>query len=249
MATSDDVSPAPVSANKERVRVWDLPTRLFHWLLVLTILSAWVSYEYAEDIGDETLVWHRWNGLAVLVLLVWRFLWGFAGSSTARFASFVRGPTAIFGYLKGLATGRSAHYLGHNPAGAAMVLALMGIVAVIAALGLFTTDDNDLVGGPLYRLVSSSWNSWSGHWHEELFDALLLPLIVLHVAANALYGLIKKDPLIPAMITGEKPAADYVDEKDATMVSRPLVRAFLCLVIAKAIVFGAILAVGGRLEI
>lgn len=231
------------------VRAWDLPTRLFHWTLVLLILSAWVSYEFSEDLGDVTLVWHRANGLAILVLIVWRLLWGIAGSSTSRFASFVRAPAATLAYARSLVSGQAAHYLGHNPLGALMIVALLATVAAISVLGLFATDDNDLVGGPLYRLVGERGNVVATRTHDQLFHFVLLPLIAIHVTVNALYALVRNDPLIRAMITGRKPAASYADAPAADIVPHPLLRALACLVAAAVIVLGGILALGGRLTL
>lgn len=231
------------------VQAWDGPTRLFHWTLVLLVVSSWISYEFAEDIGDETLVWHRVNGLAVLILVVWRLLWGLFGSSTARFASFVRAPGAVLAYAMSLLGRTSRHYLGHNPLGALMVLALLATVAVIGGFGLFATDDNDLVGGPLYRLVDETQSTAAARWHGLVFDYLLLPLAGLHITVNALYGLIRKEPLIRAMVTGRKPAGSYEDAPEADIVAHPAVRAFACLALAAAIVLGGILAAGGRLSL
>lgn len=233
----------------ESVRAWDLPTRLFHWTLVLLIVSAWISFEFAEDLGDVTLVWHRVNGLAILVLVVWRLIWGLAGSSTARFGGFMRSPAAIAAYVRALRLGRANRYLGHNPAGALMVLALLAALVVQAGLGLFATDDNDLVGGPLYRLVDEQQNARATRLHDQLFHGLLLPLIAVHIAVNVLYTLVKKEPLIQAMVTGRKPAAAYADAAEATVVARPLVRAGICLVAAAVIVLGGILAAGGSLRL
>ena len=235
------------SAAMPGVTAWDLPTRVFHWALVVAIASGWVSYRYAEAIGDPTLVWHRWNGLAVLVLIVWRLLWGFAGSSTARFVTFVRGPSAALASARDLMSGRARHFLGHNPLGAFMVLALLGAAAIEAALGLFAVDDNNLVGGPLYHLVAEEATEVLTRWHAWLFYWMILTLVAMHVTANVLYAIVKKEPLVRAMITGEKPAVRYEDAAEAQIVSRALARAALCLALAAAIVFGAILACGGRL--
>ena len=232
-----------------RVRAWDLPTRLFHWTLVVLIVSAWVSYEFAENIGDETLVWHRANGLAILTLIVWRLLWGIWGSSTARFAGFVRPPSAVLGYAGGLISGRAGRYLGHNPLGALMVLALLATLGAMAGFGLFATDDNDLVGGPLYRLVSEQGNIRAARLHGFIFNFVLLPLLLLHIAVNVLYTLVKREPLIQAMVTGRKPAVPYADAPEATIATHPLLRALLCLVAAAVIVLGGILALGGRLAL
>lgn len=232
-----------------RTRAWDLPTRLFHWTLVLLVVSAWASFEFAEDLGDVTLVWHRINGLTILTLLVWRVLWGLWGSSTARFASFVRPPSAVLAYAHSLLAGRGPRYLGHNPLGALMVLVLLATLGTIAGFGLFATDDNDLVGGPLYRLVGEQQNVRAARLHGFVCHFVLLPLLLLHVTVNVLYSLVKKEPLIGAMISGTKPAAPYADAPEATLASHPLPRALACLAAAAVIVLGGILALGGRLAL
>lgn len=241
-------APAPHTA-PGRVPVWDLPTRLFHWTLLALVVSAWITYEFAERLGDETLVWHRANGLAILTLLVWRLLWGVFGSSTARFAGFVRGPARALAYVRGLAAGRGAPFLGHNPLGALMVIALIATLLAMGTFGLFATDDNDLVGGPLYRLVSEAGNATATRLHGQLFNYVLLPLVALHVTANALYTVLKKEPLIQAMVTGRKPAAAYADAPHAEIVPYAGLRALLCLGAAAAIVLGGILALGRNLTL
>lgn len=238
-----------MAQSQKTVRAWDGPTRVFHWLLVFGILSAWVSYEFAEVIGDVSLKWHRSNGLGLLILVVWRVLWGFAGSSTARFASFVRGPRAVLSYVRGLVTDEGRRFLGHNPAGGLVVVAFLGVVLLQGGLGLFATDDNDLVGGPLYRLVSEATNAAATHWHEEVFEVGLLPLIVLHVAAIVFYAVVKRERLVPAMITGRKSQEAYVDGEEADIVARPWLRAGFCLGAAAAIVLGGILVLGGSLKL
>lgn len=229
------------------VPVWDLPTRLFHWTLVALVAFAWITSEYAEKLADPTLNMHRWNGIAILVLVVWRLLWGVAGSPTARFASFVRGPAAVLAYLRGLLRGAPARYLGHNPAGAYMVLALLAIVGIEAALGLFTVEHNDLTAGPLYRLLSEDAVKQVSRLHRMMFDNVLLPFVVVHVTVNLLYGLVKREPLIPAMITGRKPAADYVDAGAQSAPGRPALRALFLLAVSAALVIGTIKGLGGRL--
>lgn len=241
-----DASPDKVGTS---VRAWDLPTRLFHWSLVLLIAAAWLTAEFAVDIGDETLVWHRAIGLLVLTLIVWRVLWGFIGSSTSRFASFLRGPRAALAYAWSLVAGPARRFLGHNPLGALMVLALLAVVVLQAGFGLFAVDDNDLVGGPLHRLIDEEANKRATGLHGFVFDRVLLPLVAIHVLANMLYALIKHEPLIRAMITGRKPAEIYEDAREAALVARPVVRASICLIAAAVIVLGGIVALGGRLAL
>jgi cytochrome b len=244
------MTPAP-PAEERHVQAWDLPVRLFHWALVLLVASAWISYRFAETVDDVTLVWHRWNGLTILTLVVWRLLWGIVGSPTARFSAFVRSPSAAGAYVRDLVAGRSRRFLGHNPLGAYMVLALLAALAAQGSFGLFAVDDNDLTGGPLYRLVSEATNKWATGKHALVFHYVILPLVAIHIAANVLYGLVKKEPLIRAMITGRKPAGAFEDiDTAAAHNSRPerlLPRAALVLAIAAALVLGTILGLGGKL--
>ena len=176
----------------ERVRIWDLPTRLFHWTLVGLIGFSWWSAE------EEHLDWHIWSGLAVLSLLVFRLLWGLIGSSTARFVNFVRGPTSIFAYLKDMKGWRP---IGHSPLGALSVLAMLGAIAVQVGLGLFSTDKDGLYEGPLAYLVSLDASEEIADLHEDWFDVLLV-LIGLHLAALLFYRLVLGKKLIGPMITG-----------------------------------------------
>jgi cytochrome b len=221
---------------------------MFHWTLALLVLGQWLSYRYAEAIGDETLVWHRWGGLTILTLVVWRVLWGLTGSGTARFGSFVRAPSAVAAYARDMFSGRVPRpYLGHNPLGAYMVVALLAVTLAQGGFGLFATDENELTGGPLYRLVSEASNAWATRWHGRIFDYVLMPLILLHVAANLLYGVVKKEPLILAMITGRKPAQPYADTDGNAEPPGSLFKALSLLVCSAALVLGAIIAAGGRL--
>jgi cytochrome b len=237
----------PNAGRRARVVAWDLPTRLFHWTLALLVLGQWASYEFAEAIGDVTLDLHRAGGLCVLTLLLWRILWGLAGPPASRFRTFVRSPSAALRYARDLAAHQPRRYLGHNPLGAYMVIALLLVLTAQACLGLFAVDDNDLTGGPLYRLVSEAANTRATVWHRRIFEYALLPLIAVHVAANVLYGVLRKEPLIEAMITGTKPLAAYEDDAPAVEPPAPyLARAGLLLILAASGMFGTIAALGGR---
>ncbi len=139
------------------------------------------------------------------------------------------------------------HFIGHNPLGGFVIIALIGLVGAIGTLGLFTLEHNDLATGPLYRYAGEAWAKIWTSWHRFLFEPILIILIAVHVTANVLYGVVKKEPLIPAMITGKKPAADYEDMALSAPISRPVLRAVALLAIAAIIVFGGILALGGKL--
>ena len=172
-----------------KVPIWDLPTRMFHWVLAgLVGFSWWTAETHRDDL-------HIWSGVAILTLLIFRILWGFVGSSTARFANFVRGPRAVFGYLRGDWRG-----IGHNPLGAISVIALLGLLIVQVGLGLISSDEDGLVEGPLAPLVSYATSDWAVDLHEDLFNVLLV-FIGLHVAAILFYRLRGKG-LIGPMVTG-----------------------------------------------
>lgn len=226
-----------LGAQAGTVLAWDLPTRIAKWLLAVLVGLAFASRYY----GDAGLVWHQWNGLAILVVIVFRLLWGIVGGSTTRFARFLRGPGAAFGYLASLLRGRPQHFLGHNPLGGWMVVALLVIVAAQALTGLFTTDDI-AVYGPMTMVASDETIARASAWHQKIYP-FLLALIAIHVAANLLYAAFGRDRLIAAMITGRKPAGAYLDRAPATAGS--IGRALGCLVVAIVIVFGAIALAGG----
>jgi len=235
------------SQSTAKVRAWDWPTRAFHWLLAALVLFAWVSWRYSEALGDHTLTFHRLNGHAILVLLVWRFLWGFAGSSTSRFSAWLWWPWTAVGYGLRLLRGETPLYLSHNPLGSYMILLLLGAVTAQAVLGLFTVESNDLTAGPLYRLISEEQQKVVSGWHIWFFYWVILALVAIHILANFWYGLAKKEPLITAMVTGKKPAAGDLDTYEALIVRRPMRRALVCLVLAAGVVLGVIYgALGGR---
>jgi cytochrome b len=170
--------------------VWDLPTRLFHWLLAALIGFSWWSAK------NDEMDLHVWSGIAILTLLVFRLLWGLFGSSTARFANFIRGPAHVWGYLRGRWRG-----IGHSPLGALSVIALLLATAVQVGLGLFSTDEDGLVSGPLAHLVSLDASEEIADLHHDFFDVLLV-LIIIHVCAVLIYRLVLRQKLIGPMITG-----------------------------------------------
>jgi cytochrome b len=228
------------------VKAWDWPTRAFHWALVFAILSAWLSFRLADRIGDPTLIWHRWNGYFILVLVVFRLIWGFVGSSTSRFTAFVTWPWSAAHYGLDLIGGRDRKFLGHNPLGAWMILALLGAVVLQGTLGLFSLEHNELVAGPLKRLVAHETSEKITKWHVWGIN-VIMALAAMHILANVLYGVVKKDPLIRAMVTGRKPAEVYEDQREAEIVPGVGFRVFASLLLAAGIVFGGIMALGGRI--
>lgn len=222
-----------------RVTAWDGPTRLFHWLLVLLVVLAPVSHRF----GGIELAWHKWNGLAILTLVVFRILWGFVGGDTARFAAFIRGPGAAITHGRALFSRTKPRYLGHNPLGGWMILALLAVLTGQALFGLYTTDDV-LAEGFLAGRAGEDTVKWASVWHHRTFTILLV-LVAVHVAVNLAYRWLAGENLITPMITGHKPAADYADLAAARPGSWG--RAALCLAVAAGLVAGGISLAGGQL--
>lgn len=182
-----------------KVRVWDLPTRLFHWSTVLCFGGLIITGEVAGD----AMVWHFRLGYALLTLLLFRVLWGFVGGYWSRFSSFVKSPAGIVRYLKGDA-GAGA-ILGHNPLGALSVLGMLGLLLLQIAAGLMS-DDEVFVSGPLVGKVPAAWVQNATFFHTEIGKVALIVLALLHVAAILWYRFKKNNNLVPAMIHGDKDA-------------------------------------------
>ena len=180
-----------------RVRVWDVPTRVVHWLMAILIAASWWTAE------NGNLEFHRYSGYSLLALLLFRLYWGVVGSSSARFNHFIKGPSSILRYVRG----GSSETLGHNPLGALSVVALLLLLLTQVTLGLFAVDVDGLESGPLSHLVSFEAGRACAEWHETVFDVLVW-VIGLHVAAVLFYVLFKKQNLIAAMLHGYREYAE-----------------------------------------
>ncbi len=191
-----------------RVRVWDLPIRLFHWSLAAAVVTAIVSGE----IGGNLMALHGKAGLFIVGLLVFRLVWGVVGSTYARFATFAPSRQRIRAYLSGRWRGH-----GHNPIGALAVFALLGLLALQAGTGLFS-DDEIAFNGPLSALIGSAWVSRLSGWHQVLAK-VLLGLTALHIAAIGFHVWVKKDNLVKPMLTGWKQASDGASASKASRVA------------------------------
>ncbi|QWD98114.1 cytochrome b/b6 domain-containing protein [Polynucleobacter sp. MG-5-Ahmo-C2] len=179
---------------KKIIRVWDLPVRVFHWLLVLCISGSLISV----NLGGNAIEWHAYFGYTVLTLLIFRIIWGFIGSTHARFASFLPSREKIFSYLQG----KAPRVLGHNPLGALSVFALMIVLSVQVFTGLFV-DDEVAFQGPLAKYVSNSLVSILSEIHESN-SVLIYTFIAIHIAAIIYYQKFKGEDLIKPMISGDK---------------------------------------------
>lgn len=178
--------------------VWDLPTRLFHWLLVVLVAVSFTT----GSIGGNAMQYHEWSGFAILVLLVFRIIWGFVGGRPSRFSDFVKGPAVVWRYATALVRGNSEGYLGHNPLGGWSVLAMLLALLIQAATGLFATDDI-ISEGPLYLWVSKPVSDWLTGVHR-LNRYLIVVLAATHVSAVLFYLWVKHENLIKPMFTGIK---------------------------------------------
>jgi cytochrome b len=221
--------------NEQRIRIWDLPVRLFHWTLVVLVA---VSY-FSGQAGGAWMKLHFWSGYAILTLLLFRIAWGFVGSTTARFSHFVKGPLSALQHLKELAGADRPRDVGHNPLGGAMVIALLlGLLLQVVA-GLFAADtDTGLVSGPLANLAPDKWVDRATAFHEFWINVLLV-LVALHVLAALIYLVWKRQNLIGAMYSGRKRLDDVVPPgKPAPTLSFASSRlAFSLLIVAAAIVY------------
>lgn len=186
----------------DKVLIWDLPTRFFHWLLVLSLLAQYVTAEWL----DNAIEWHFYIGYFTLFLIVFRVLWGVVGTQHAKFSSFVKGPKAVFKYATTLFRRDTPPSLGHNPLGGWFVIVMLTLVAVQAVSGLFMTDDVFL-DGPYRSLAGDEVLEWMSTVHHLAFD-LLLYVIGLHIIAITFYRVYKKQNLVQPMIDGGKETSD-----------------------------------------
>jgi cytochrome b len=221
---------APGSGHSQLV--WDLPVRVFHWLLVLAVLGSYITHR----LGLSWFKYHLWCGYAVLVLVGARILWGFVGTRHARFGVFLRGPGAMWRYLSSWKSG-TLHAVGHNPLGAWMVVLLLLLLLAQALTGLYANDQISNTG-PLFGYVSGRTSDQLSSWHHWIFN-VLLGAIGLHVLAVLVYRLVRREDLITPMFTGRKrevPAAEEITDSRSWLFALILliVALALALIIARA---------------
>lgn len=212
-----------LTMTSNRMFLWDLPTRLFHWALVLCIVGAVTT----AQIGGNYMVWHGRFGLAVVGLITFRLVWGLVGSTYARFGQFFPTPSKLSAYLKGRWQGH-----GHNPLGAFSVFGLLALLAFQAGSGLFANDDIAF-NGPLLALVGKDFSDTLTGWHRQSSD-VLIALVVLHIGAIVFYARVKKERLVKPMFTGWKENAQGESAQGGGLLAL-----VVALIIAAAAVYGA----------
>lgn len=184
-------------SHSHTVRIWDLPTRLFHWVLAASVIGLVVT----AKVGGNWMEWHFRLGHLVLALLVFRILWGLIGGRWSRFASFVYSPARVWRYVRG--NGSASDSVGHSPLGALSVFGLLGVLAAQVATGLLS-DDEIAFAGPLTRFVSNAVVGQATTYHKEIGQYLVIGLVVLHLLAIAFYVVVKRQRLIKPMVQGDK---------------------------------------------
>ncbi len=191
-----------------RTRIWDLPTRFFHWLLAALVIFSFTT----GKLGGDWLTWHFRSGYAIASLLLFRLLWGFAGSRYARFASFMPSPSQIWRTVRSTKARAVPVSAGHSEIGTLSVYALLIVLAVQVSTGVFT-NDGSFTEGPWVKFVSEALSNrlssihYYNHW-------LIVGLTALHVAAIAYYLLARKEDLLTPMLTGDKLGIDAPAAED-----------------------------------
>lgn len=230
-------TPTSSSTGLTAVRVWDLPTRLFHWALVVCFVGSIVSVK----VGGNALEWHLRFGYAVFALLGFRLIWGFVGGRWSRFAAFVYRPATLVRYLRGNFHAAEHLDVGHSPLGSFSVFALLFFLVAQVATGLFA-DDEIATTGPLNRFVSDDTALRLTSYHKEIGQWVLIALVLLHVGAIATYWLRQRRNLVGPMLVGDKLLPEGVPQSDDTQSTRALA---VVLLTACAAVVAWLVSLGG----
>jgi cytochrome b len=222
---------SPSKATIKLTRVWDLPTRIFHWALVFCVIGLFVSGLR----GGDAMSWHFRFGYCVLTLLLFRIVWGFVGGTWSRFSSFIYSPKHVLRYLKGQR--EPMHEVGHNPLGGLSVLAMLAFLLMQVATGLIS-DDDIAAAGPLTKFVANATVQLASSYHIKIGKVILLILVVTHVLAIVFYLIKKRENLIKPMLHGDKVLPnDVLATRDS---GRSRFMALLVLTICAVAVYGLV---------
>jgi cytochrome b len=215
-------------AEKVPLFVWDAPTRLFHWIIVALVITAWATAEADSEFAFQI---HLAAGYGVLAALIFRVIWGFSGNRYTLFRNFVRPWTVVRDYVRKLAQLRPPHSTGHNPLGGWMVILLLATLAALVATGLFSAERNGTDAGPLSHFVSAATAQDLKGLHEGLFN-VLLALVAVHIAGVVTDIVLTRDNLVWAMITGFKSVAPEAARADGSGTPVPSLRAVIAVAVA-----------------
>lgn len=212
-------------------RVWDLPTRVFHWTLVVCVIGLVIT----GNLGGNAMPWHFRFGYCVLTLLLFRIIWGFVGGTWSRFSSFMYAPKHVINYLKGRR--EPLHEVGHNPLGGLSVFTMLAFLLAQVATGL-VSDDEIAAAGPLTRFVANTTVQLASNYHVNIGKFILLLLVVTHVLAIVFYLVKKRKNLIKPMLSGDKMLPmEVLATRDTT---RSRFMALLILLVCAAAVYGLV---------
>lgn len=219
-----------IKPGTKKIRVWDLPVRIFHWTLVLMFCISWIT----AKLGGNAMEYHMWSGYVILWLVLFRVLWGLMGSETARFSQFLHGPVSVLSYVRTLFKAEHKQSIGHSPLGGWSVITLLLLLATQTISGLFANDDiaNE---GPLYHLVRKATSNLLSVVHQYSFN-VLLGLVTLHVAAIIFYRVKYRDNLLVAMLTGDKLAAPSAIETRQSSITLAIVIASISAIVVYGVV-------------
>jgi cytochrome b len=209
-------------------RVWDLPTRIFHWALAFCVFCLLIT----GFRGGDAMPWHYRFGYCLLTLLMFRLVWGIVGGKWSRFTSFIYAPSNILCYLKG--QGDPLHSVGHNPLGAFSVFAMLALLLVQVSTGLIS-DDEISAAGPLTKFVSNATVSLASSYHVTIGKVLVIVLVITHLAAIVFYLYKKRENLIKPMLHGDKLLPNSTPASADTAATRTL--ALIILLVCAAFVY------------
>lgn len=224
----------------EKRRIWDLPVRAFHVLLIGLVGLSWYTAEtmhvfsFGAQEGPSQFALHRWSGYSVLALILFRVVWGIVGSTTARFSHFLAGPGSVLAYVRSLIRGGSADIVGHNPIGGWSVVLMLALLLSQAVIGLMASEDTYGLEGPLDHLVGKENSLWLGGIHHLLFEGILV-VVGIHIVAVFGYLAFKRDNLITPMITGRS-----TKDVGEPLTFRPVWLALAILVVCATLIWAAI---------
>jgi cytochrome b len=222
-----------MNASTRPLRVWDLPTRIFHWLLAFCVISSIISGE----VGGNAIIWHFRLGYCVIALLIFRVVWGFVGGHWSRFKQFLYSPLTILRYLRGQS--KPDHEVGHNPLGSLSVWGLFFILGAQVATGLMS-DDEIASQGPLVQFISGATSSLATSYHKHWGKVIIILLIALHITAILFYLFKKKENLIRPMLRGDKDVQVDIDllpsqDKAAQRMTALIIFAAIAVTVAYAV--------------